>query len=164
MIRLAAAVVVALGLADVDWLKAQDQHAPALVLAPAGTRVRVWLAGGIMDDGRLTEPLVADAPIVTYCLPRVGGCARHDAAGIARQRLSEVVRIERRTGDRSGRGALIGAALSLGVVLLGEATESRDSPLVHGPPRVVSVVGVVGLGAALGAVVGSASGHWDRIR
>ena len=164
MIRLVAAVFLALGLAPVDQLSAQDQAGPILVLAPAGARVRVWLAGGAVDEGRLMEPLAADGLVVAYCRQRAGACAHHDAVGVALRRLNDVVRLERRTGDRSGRGALIGAALGLGVVLLGEAVESRDSPFVHGPPRVVSVVGVVGLSAALGAVVGSGSGHWDRIR
>ena len=134
------------------------------ITAAPGEQIRFWLADGRREQGRLTEALTDDARAIVYCPRSVASCLADEPGSVIRRQLSEIGRIERRTGDHAVRGALIGAGIALGIVLLGEAVESRDSPLEVGPPRVVSIAGLIGLGVSLGAVIGSSSEQWEQIR
>jgi hypothetical protein len=167
MLRRIVGVVLLVGLFAATRVRpVWGQHPDtATVLAPAGARIRVRLNSGVVETGRLPQPLTAAVPTLVYCPAATLACPGGDSTRLRQRAWPEVAELERRTGERTVRGALIGGAIGAGVLLVGSALwHDEDAPPRQGPSRVVALVSFTSASVLVGALIGSGQGEWEHVR
>jgi hypothetical protein len=137
------------------------QEVPISQSLDSGTVVRLGWSAGPKRIGQLLAPLTLQSASVVYCRYPGPPCGQGRASNAEVGPVGELVSVEVRRGDRSGRGALLGAGLGLAVLSLGRwAFADADSPAPWTGERVAGAATVVGLAAGIGALVGRGSARW----
>ena len=133
--------------------------------ANAGDRVRIALPEGRTIHATLVAPIDGRSEMIAYCPWPPTGCPQSAAPAVERRRLSELTRVDVRRGGNVWRGAAIGGGLALvSVVALTLAWDDSDSSSPVTTEWLVGTAGVTALGASIGAMVSSSSGHWEQLR
>ena len=137
------------------------QQVPLSQPLDSGTVVRLGWRAGPRQTGRLLAPLTLQSDRVIDCRYAGPPCRQGRASTADVRPADELVSVETRRGDRTGRGALLGAGLGLAVLGLGRAAfADADSPAPWTGQRVAGAATFVALAAGVGALIGRGSARW----
>jgi hypothetical protein len=142
---------------------ATSQELPANVVQQinASTKARVRLVGG--GSGTLYSPKADPTSLSSNrsSLLDSGGTA---VSGSQLLPIAQLAEIQVAHGSHAGSGAKIGGGLGAALALLAVAlTSGQDYVSPTTGQAVAAVVGWTGIGAGIGALIGSASPRWQTV-
>ena len=125
-----------------------------------GTVVRLHLATGTQERGKLLTPFALDSTLFRYCLYPAPQCTAEDAR--YRERLAREIRaVDLHTGTRAGLGALLGLPVGIAVGLVFTDFAEWASEREQGPGI---LIGSAAAFAGLGALIGGSFDRWESAR
>jgi hypothetical protein len=153
--------VFALGIA-VPTLPAQQPLVRTTL--DSGTVVRLHLNTGDAEAGRLLAPFATDSTTFRFCRFPAPPCSGPAGPRYAERLVADVRSVDRHTGTRWKRGALVGAVIGTTWVVSLFASGADCFPDLAGISRVgacaTSIGGFISIPALVGAIVGSGWHTW----
>jgi hypothetical protein len=140
------------------------QGAPISHSLDSGTVVRLRWGQGPAEVGKLLAPLEPGGVNVVYCRYPGPPCAGATVARAEARPVQGLTGVEVQPGQRTGRGALLGAVLGAGFLAVGRLTwYDADSPAPWTGQRVAGGLTVVAVAAGIGALIGRSQGRWETV-